>query len=639
MSQPFNHSRGPQSSRNDAPSTGPITAPYNFVPLAKAVWFPDWADQVSHDVPFENGICGKIDFELTAHTELLVATEKNGTEARGCFKTPDGQYAIPGSALRGMLRNVIEIASFGKMSLIENRWLSVRDLNNPNLYNKRFTVSNDDGSYGSKSQSGWLRFENGSWHVEVVQRWRLEYDVFKKYSGIDWSKALRTNSAREKYKLAADALARKSLPAHRVFFIGEKDLSGHPHSRNKSLRYRIINQLHADDPALQIAPQAVGSFGRFVFTGHCGRKHADFIFAEPENALRTVEVPERVIRAFIEIHSENDDGDWKIHWQAKALAGERIPVFFIQDKNRNITSIGLSQLFRLPYSHTTTMAAKHAHPNHGSASGAYDLAELIFGRIEDDDATLGLRSRISIGLAKLSTTTTPTQPVHVVLNSPKASFYPNYIEQPGANPSGAIQPGQDGYPPFKTLMDNDCMLRGWKRYPTRPKSAIKASPPSKITSHIQPLSAGAKFRGSIRIHNLTPVEYGALLWALTWGGDTRLRHSLGMGKSMGLGTVSIRIVSANVQANNGAEPNQQEALNAFTQAIDRFCKAQLEQDWLKTDQMFELLAMANPDNALATGVSLEHMSLADQDFKNAKGGSRKQGKALRRYSAIAGVKR
>ena len=32
-----------------------ITAPYNFVPLNKHIYLPDWADQISHDIPFEDG--------------------------------------------------------------------------------------------------------------------------------------------------------------------------------------------------------------------------------------------------------------------------------------------------------------------------------------------------------------------------------------------------------------------------------------------------------------------------------------------------------------------------------------------------------------------------------------------------------
>ena len=100
-------------------------APYNFVPLSDFVFCPDWADKVSHDLPLEDGVCGSIDFEIETKTPLLVGGDRHEStktkpELVKMFVTPDGQtsYAIPGSSLRGMIRNVLEIASFGKMNRV-----------------------------------------------------------------------------------------------------------------------------------------------------------------------------------------------------------------------------------------------------------------------------------------------------------------------------------------------------------------------------------------------------------------------------------------------------------------------------------------------------------------------------------------
>ncbi len=101
-----------------------IPSPYLFVPLAKKVYFPDWADFVSMDVPFEDGISGTIDITIEAKTPIYIrnggvhkkGVEKlNDPEYLSFFKTPDGRYAIPGTSVKGMLRSVIEIASFGKI--------------------------------------------------------------------------------------------------------------------------------------------------------------------------------------------------------------------------------------------------------------------------------------------------------------------------------------------------------------------------------------------------------------------------------------------------------------------------------------------------------------------------------------------
>ena len=54
-----------------------VTAPYHFVPLSKWVYMPDWAHIVSHDVPFEDGVSGVIDYHLTNHTPLCVGDTKD----------------------------------------------------------------------------------------------------------------------------------------------------------------------------------------------------------------------------------------------------------------------------------------------------------------------------------------------------------------------------------------------------------------------------------------------------------------------------------------------------------------------------------------------------------------------------------
>jgi hypothetical protein len=128
--------------------TLPIPSPYNFVPLSRHVFFPDWAAQVSQDVPFSDGISGWFEIEVEAMTPIFIRhgekprewNEKNPAEVDRLrehwlqietaatpswpeddwidfFREPDGAYAIPGSSLKGALRLVLEIASFGKFPL------------------------------------------------------------------------------------------------------------------------------------------------------------------------------------------------------------------------------------------------------------------------------------------------------------------------------------------------------------------------------------------------------------------------------------------------------------------------------------------------------------------------------------------
>ena len=81
--------------------------------------------------------------------------------------------------------------------------------------------------------------------------------------------------------------------------------------------------------------------------------------------------------------------------------------------------------------------------------------------------------------------------VKAILWTPKASFYPNYVEQsskePGASPSMS-----DGKPLYKTFMDRDAQIRGHKRY--RSSEKVRSSDPGpeqeRVVTEFCPLPAG-----------------------------------------------------------------------------------------------------------------------------------------------------
>ena len=53
-----------------------IKSPYNFVPLTENIYYPDWSEQVSHDVPFSDGESGEIEIKIEAKSPLFV---RNGS--------------------------------------------------------------------------------------------------------------------------------------------------------------------------------------------------------------------------------------------------------------------------------------------------------------------------------------------------------------------------------------------------------------------------------------------------------------------------------------------------------------------------------------------------------------------------------
>lgn len=105
-----------------------LTSPYNFVPINKEVYLPNWADKVSQDLPFEDGEDGWIEVTWKNISPLVVRTDNKKGSLSVHVKDADGKrrYFIPGTSMKGMLRSTLEILSFGKMEQYDNRYFAQR---------------------------------------------------------------------------------------------------------------------------------------------------------------------------------------------------------------------------------------------------------------------------------------------------------------------------------------------------------------------------------------------------------------------------------------------------------------------------------------------------------------------------------
>ena len=600
-----------------------IHAPYNFVPLHERIFTPEWAGEVSHDRPFADGLCGELELAITARTPILVGNErKQGQDGVGevyFHEAPDGRYMIPGSALRGMVRNVLEVAAFGRMRFVDNRRLSVRDLTSGarSIYGNRMTKRcgakpgevwdrkkreyverNDVPVFSSRARAGWLMRQNGKVRLIPCQHARIQHDELDRHVQGSMKGA---DSAMVKYELwerAGNSVARR--------FRIEKE-KAHLHKRSGMyLRYALA---HIDDHG--------DREGMLVFTGQPSpKKHMEFVFHSPGDAF---DVPDDVWKSFNQVHEESEE--WK-YWRKAFQQGRKVPVFYLGE-NGTIQAMGLAMMFRLPYRHSVHDAVGHTSADH-LANEWDDLPALIFGFTDQDQGHASFRGRawFSPAFAEGSPREDAQQPT--ILNGPKPSYYPNYIEQD--QEGGKLKSRQ-----YRTLMDGDCRIRGFKRYPARsqaqPQPLTKEQEKNRnVQTRLFPLEAGATFRGRLVFHNLKPEELGALVWALTWGGEKRLRHSIGMGKPFGLGQVSIRIQASDIRANDpgAGAPSLDECRDAFRRMMEAWSKEKMKKPWMETPQIRNLLAMADPERAKdAPGGKLAHMRLngpRDNQFQEAKKG-------------------
>ncbi|KAI5911982.1 TIGR03986 family CRISPR-associated RAMP protein [Azoarcus sp. PA01] len=501
-----------------------VTTPYRFIPLSRLIVLPAWANQVSHDHPLADGLCGELTLRVTTHTPLCVGGEQDSATEREpgrvhFFRSPDGRPAIPGTSLKGMLRNVLEIASFGRFRQVEDQQLGVRDLSDAKNFYCQAIVRR-------QVRAGWLRFLDGRWQIQPCPFSRLHQQELISALRIDEARWKRCASAPRRYELIG------LCPA---------------------LRFERDGTMPHNSQQWRAKPSPQGSLsGRVVVTGQPGpdytkpkAKKFEFIFHDTD--AEAVEVAPAVMNGFRQIHEEADE--WKF-WSHKLDAGQLphgIPVFYHDDDAGAVVSLGLAMMYKLPYRHSIHEAIAHTHPGHLHGD-APDLADLVFGYLGDDNGG-GLRGRVNIGLGVVEAdedgkTPEPTLNRACILNGPKATFYPAYIRQDGRGNG------------FRTLMDSTAEVSGWKRYPLKPPAFptinSKAAENAKVQVRLETVPEGTRFSTRLRFHNLRPVELGALLWAVDFGGRIDRRHGLGMGKPFGLGQVSLQVVAHRIRSNHPA---------------------------------------------------------------------------------------
>lgn len=593
-----------QRNRNQDAGPSLVTSPYNFAPLPDKVVFPEWAERVSQDLPFRDGISGSIEIELEAKTPLYVRSGEETVDAKGDLKPSDeffalgkdGDYAIPGTSLKGVIRSALSILTFGKLNPVDDRRQSVRDLSNRTLYSKHFTyeIQNPDGG----RQKLWEPAAQGGFVYEDGDRWILRPCSWARVRHDDLGKCVdyAGNLPREFAEVSAE----------RKYDVWNKN------------KYSLNLSFDGDGPTVQKdkfyfeLARNLGSGkreGRIVFTGNpSGKKNKDFIFAP--DGRKPIDVS-HLRKDFVQANEVDGKPTeswayWKRKLGRKDESGKKqfMPVFWLENENGNPASLGLASMYRLPYKYSIGEVLERQRPD--NASESLDFAETIFGRVSNPgETTKSLKGRISFESLIAQGSPEPTSVIDTVLGGPKPSFYPNYVQQKQGTEPGKVPFSKGGkpYPLYTTCMDEDARLRGWKRYPVRPDgNSPNPSRPTteKVGTSFRPLPEGTNFRGRIRIHNLRPVELGALLWTLAWGGKENLRHSVGMAKPLGFGSVSITISEESLKKLGTNDGSSAISAADYMALFEEYMKQQENagSGWLASPTMKEILAMADSSHSI-----------------------------------------
>lgn len=549
-----------------------IQAPYRFVPLSSLVVLPEWADQVSLDTPFKDGICGELDITITTHGkvcvggEQTVATEHEVGKVK-FYRTPNGIPAIPGSSLKGMLRNVLEIATFSRFKQVEDQKLGVRDISESNNFYAKAIV-------GSKMESGWLKFENNQWVIYPCSFARVHQKDIVSYFNLSYQDWTKLKTVQDRYRRLG------VCPSVNYNDKGDK-------------KYNKVLASLKRDGNLKGSLVMTGQPGSFYRENNpsqpASAKKYEFIFHAAKS--ESINIPHQVMSGFRQIH--DDTKEWKFWLAQLASLKNGIPVFY-HTENSQIVSLGLAMMYKLAYKNSIYDAINHTCDEHMKSQHQVDFADLIFGFLGENNQQ-GLRGRVNIGLAESLTEPVLSFTQATVLSGPKPTYYPHYIRQ-------------DNTKSFNQLMDSRVKLSGWKRYPLKSVYFNRLSElverNKKVQVQLETVDENTQFQSKIRLHNLRPLELGALLWSLDFG-NHHLRHNIGMGKPYGLGQISLEVKNAKLRFNCPRDVSTNELVleacrlefeNYMDQIVDKIQKGQT---WKNTGEIQALLEYANPNNNLA----------------------------------------
>ena len=578
-----------------------VHAPFNFIPLSDQVYFPSWADQISHDVPFSDGVSGKIWLTITAESDIFVRNGQSKDAEDNRFSQVSGRYFIPATSIKGEVRNLMEIMSFGKMNLDTRAKFAQREWNNTALY----TIKSPEEQ--RKIRCGYLRKKGDAYEiVDHGKPLRISHQAID-----DWFEG---------------GLLRKHFSRNSHFDINQPEEGFDPKTaafkyhlfKDEDLENLFFTEVRTNTFTYVICADWGEFTGDIVFTGSPDQwqeergmnagKFYEFVFPSKEG--RCYSLSEEEFEHYEFIYKDSDDWNyWKSHLTD---TDKGVPVFFRTEGNQ-IKDFGLALLYKLPYDKTPYDLLPQAHKEEST----HDLAECIFGYTGKTDS---LRGRVQFSNA-FSTNAKPGEEVTLVLGTPKASYYPIYIEQKGGN-------GRTGR--YQTY--NDGRLAGWKRYRVRDGVWQKNLGNENLDSKLTPVRSGAAFTGDIIFHNLRPIELGALLSALTFHGKPDAHyHLLGQAKPYGYGRCRYSVT---------LEGEGLEELNYYMGSFEHELSDKLGTPWHQSSQIQELFALAGSSVSNETE-QYKYMRLSTEprvnEFQDAKGGQNGRGDKyyLPRFSELS----
>lgn len=524
------------------------------------------------------------------------------------FQYPENfNPVLPGSSLRGMLRNLVEIIGFGKIGKVSEQ---------QKLFFRAVAAESDDplsDLYKSQLKDvrvGYLELDKkkNKWFIQPAEEVDGKFFIPVKEEEIleDLPSliAMRKSNYIPQYLPVSFEITSSSINVseelHEYYYKGYLVTSGN-----------MLENMLENSTEIKRSEKLSQKEGR--------KYH--YIIAAPNQSATRVEISDDAILSYRNALTDFQKGIEKPFKnnsknkfdQKMGILKHGQPIFYCKPKGKVVILFGQSPNFRIPYSPNNDGCASSTVdfiPQDVGESEIVDLADAIFGFVrrkkdkqenyssknEEKHLDQSRAGRIFISDAHTTEqdpwlTGNPNDTITPhILASPKPTTFPHYLVQTSNEKKDLKHYGSQP--------NQDTVIRGHKLYWHKgdvKKDCIETDNSKEEVekkqsqyTEIKPIKSDVSFEFTMYFENLSDVELGILLWILNLtsnktdqqkllnlNGKEKYRFSLGMGKPLGMGAVMIDKFELKLNNRYLNEPK-----NRYTQLFEG-------EDWLIGDHLIQ----------------------------------------------------
>lgn len=550
--------------KNEKKNPDVATAPYNFISLPEKI-LPSPLDSENLHAAIKDGkkkdiraiygsylddtasvFDGHIDLSMETLTNLFIGGG-NGANTYA----PMNQPIIPGSTIRGMVKNLFKMVTLGAMRPNEDfqnkRHLYYRCIM-PGKYSWSVALNEEyksrlvaeDGT--SKTRPSFIAKTRNAFYIYPMKPGRhpervliADYNTIREQDG---KKPVGLRESRVEWRDASAYVISGSQKSEDLF--------------SSKTDYDNFMATEDDEAKRSVGKQFVKKFSL-----------ADVDFS---NKAR-IPVRDNVIREYREDKNRGSADLLNTYSGAKKTKDLRrifrnvqlpkdvdqiAPCYYLPDGNGNVTAFGHGECFRIPYLHAIADAVPE-----DVKKATIDFSDAVFGKMllgKKGGSLWASRVFFEDAHPEGQVGYDDSHRAHP-LASPNPTSYQLYLKQTDKNnlrhwdsPGACIRgykvywhnPKKDAWQASQNEIDGiDKDPRGnWK------------DPKRQLTREIIPIKPGARFQARIRFSRLRAEEIGALLMVFDMAGAKNIAYKMGKGKGIGLGSVRVNTVKlfVNIEA-------------------------------------------------------------------------------------------